>query len=87
MLLIRETANQGFLRHHLAQGLCIFFVIALRFLMGLQNTQVSETKEFRNPYFRKSNSKNDLKGACIYMWCYRGAVVTPKWKDVDTRKP
>jgi len=47
-----------------------------------QNTQISETKEFRESYFKCSDSPF---GTCdIFIWCYRGNVVTPKWKDVDT---
>ena len=45
---------------------------------------MSETKEFRKSYFRESESKNDFKGASFNVWCYRGAVADPKWKDVDT---
>ena len=54
--------------------------------MFSQNTQVSETKEFRKSYFRESESKSEFKGASFSVWCYRGAVIAPKWKDVDTRK-
>lgn len=50
-----------------------------------KNTQVSETKEFRKSYFRESESRNEFKGASFSVWCYRGAVASPKWKDVDTQ--
>jgi hypothetical protein len=28
---------------------------------------------------------HEFKVASFSLWCYRGAVVMPKWKDVDTR--
>jgi len=48
-----------------------------------KNTQVSETKEFRRSYFRESASPNDFRSGSFSVWCYRGNVATPKWKDVD----
>ena len=51
-----------------------------------QNTQVSETKEFRRPFRREFVSKHELKTVSIPVSCYRGALITPKWKDVDPRK-
>ncbi|KIM40828.1 hypothetical protein M413DRAFT_27965 [Hebeloma cylindrosporum] len=50
-----------------------------------KDTQISETKEFRKSFFRKSKSKDEFKVASFSLWCYRGAVATPKWKDVDTQ--
>jgi hypothetical protein len=47
-----------------------------------QNTQVSETKEFRMSYFKCSESPMGNQESSI--WCYRGNIVTPEWKDVDT---
>ena len=78
--------DQGFLRCDFAQGLCTFFMTALCFSKSSQNTPVSETKEFRKTYRWISESKDDFKVACIPVSCYRGAVVTPQWKDIDTRK-
>jgi hypothetical protein len=49
----------------------------------MQNTQVSETKEFRCFYFELIQSKKELKSFYVDVTCYRGAVVAPKWKDVD----
>ena len=51
---------------------------------SIQNTQVSEAKEFRKPYFRESENRNEFKDASFSIWCYRGAVAEPRWKDVDT---
>jgi len=45
---------------------------------------VSEAKEFRKPYFRESENRNEFKDASFSIWCYRGAVAEPRWKDVDT---
>jgi hypothetical protein len=50
-----------------------------------KNTQVSETKEFKKSYFRESESKNEFKAATFNVWCYRGSVPDPRWKDVDTK--
>jgi len=49
-----------------------------------KNTQVSETKEFKKSYFRESGSTADFRAGSFSVWCYRGNVVSPKWKDVDT---
>ncbi|KAF9524963.1 hypothetical protein CPB83DRAFT_944651 [Crepidotus variabilis] len=49
-----------------------------------KNTQVTETKEFRKSYFRESENKGDFKSAEFYVWCYRGQLDEPKWKDQDT---
>jgi len=48
-----------------------------------KNTQVSETKEFRKTFCRMLGSAN-FRSLGQSVWCYRGNVVTPKWKDVDT---
>ena len=45
---------------------------------------MSEAKEFRKPYFRESENRNEFKDASFSIWCYRGAVAEPRWKDVDT---
>ncbi|KAF8805120.1 hypothetical protein BYT27DRAFT_7243300 [Phlegmacium glaucopus] len=49
-----------------------------------KNTQVSETKEFKKSYFRESESAADFRSGTFSVWCYRGDVATPKWKDIDT---
>jgi len=50
----------------------------------MQNTQVSETKEFRRSYSMMCESKNELESITKSVMCYRGAVVAPNlWKDVD----
>ena len=51
----------------------------------LQNTQVTEAREFRKAYFRESEKKTDFNSAEFYVWCYRGTLKDPKWKDQDTR--
>jgi len=52
----------------------------------MQNTQVSETKEFRKSYAYDRQSKSEFQGTTISITCYRGEVVTPQWEDIDTRK-
>jgi len=49
-----------------------------------KNTQVSETKEFRKSFRMPSDSTALFRALTFSVWCYRGNVVTPKWKDVDT---
>jgi len=51
--------------------------------MPLQNTQISETKEFRKPYVRDLQKKADLKDASFQLWCYKGNLDNPMWKDQD----
>ena len=51
-----------------------------------QNTEVSETKEFKRPYTLDRETLDGFKSISISVWCYRGNVVNPKWKDVDTGK-
>ena len=52
--------------------------------MSAQNTQVSETKEFRCTYHWLRKSKKEFKSCTVSVMCYQGAIVAPKWKDVDT---
>ena len=48
------------------------------------------TRKFPRPrssdgsYYQLRQSKNDFKCTTDSVWCYRGAVVAPTWKDVDT---
>ena len=53
--------------------------------MSAQNTQVSETKEFRSTFICQRKSKDEFKEINSSVWCYRGAIPVPSWKDVDTR--
>ena len=53
--------------------------------LSTQNIQVSEAKEFRRQYCREYKLFEKQPSAPSFrVWCYRGAVVEPKWKDVDT---
>jgi len=52
--------------------------------VSAQNTQVAENKEFRSSFYRQYESKKKFKGITSSVWCYRGTVAVPKWKDVDT---
>ena len=49
----------------------------------MQNTQVSETKEFRHPFNREATASSELKDLTCTIQCYRGLVDPPRWKDVD----
>jgi hypothetical protein len=46
---------------------------------------VLENKEFRQSYFRESQTRNDFKDVSISVWCYKGpSSVPPMWRDVNT---
>ena len=49
---------------------------------GLQNTQVSEDKEFRKPFHNRGPSP--WKDIMMKIWAYRGDDMAPRWKDVDS---
>ena len=76
-----------FLRCHPVEGLVVFLHDCLLLIsVSTQNTQVSEAKEFRKSYSLKDSSIDGFKSVTNSIWCYQGAVVMPKWKDVDTHK-
>ncbi|KAF8901908.1 hypothetical protein CPB84DRAFT_1708063 [Gymnopilus junonius] len=50
-----------------------------------KNTQVTEEREFRYPLSEEANSKAKFKDVMAQIWCYRGDVENPRWKDVDTK--
>ena len=41
-------------------------------------------KEFRKSFYTHSDSVAYFRGLRFSVWCYRGNVPSPKWKDVDT---
>ena len=41
-------------------------------------------KEFRESYGSQSDSVSFFRSIDTSVWCYRGNIVTPKWKDIDT---
>ncbi|KAF8873975.1 hypothetical protein CPB84DRAFT_1817940 [Gymnopilus junonius] len=49
----------------------------------LEGTQVSENNEFKKTYTWISDSKQAFK-FMDSIWCYRGNLANPKWKDEDT---
>lgn len=51
-----------------------------------QNTQVSETKEFSKDFHISRKTIDKLTTANVNVWCYRGQLATPQWKDVDRGK-
>ena len=48
----------------------------------LQNTQVSEAKEFRKPFHNRGPSP--WRDITLKIWAYRGDDKDPRWKDVDS---
>jgi hypothetical protein len=84
ILILMGSGVSRILLCHPAKGLFIFLRdCSLLNNVSMQNTQVSETKEFRCSYCRLHESKNEFKSFTVSVMCYRGAVVAPKWKDVD----
>ncbi|EDR07806.1 uncharacterized protein LACBIDRAFT_297982 [Laccaria bicolor S238N-H82] len=52
-----------------------------------RDTQVMENKEFRQSYFRESQTRNDFKDVTISVWRYQGpSSEPPMWRDVNTDK-
>ncbi|KDR70734.1 hypothetical protein GALMADRAFT_254772 [Galerina marginata CBS 339.88] len=51
----------------------------------LKNTQVTETMEYRRPSFQVTQSKKELRKIRTDFGCYRGAIVNPKWVDLDPK--
>jgi len=85
----RGTVYWGGLLCYPAESSFIFFSGCCAIHMSTPNTQVSEAKEFRKGYCYEYESKKDPKTKTISdvsVWCYRGAPVAPKWKNIDGRK-
>ena len=49
----------------------------------MQNTQTSETKEFRRAYFEETDSLSELSRVTVSLDCYRGELANPRWRDID----
>lgn len=45
---------------------------------------MSETKEFRYSFHREARQRADFSAVSSPVWCYRGAIKDPKWKDIDS---
>ena len=52
-----------------------------------KNTQVSEEKEFKYQFWYEFDNKNSLKNVKSEVWCYKGNIAEPKWRDTDTGEP
>ncbi|PPQ68957.1 LOW QUALITY PROTEIN: hypothetical protein CVT26_001828 [Gymnopilus dilepis] len=50
-----------------------------------RNTQVTEQTEFRYPLSEEADSKSKFRDVMAQIWCYRGDIERPRWKDVDSR--
>ncbi|KAF6750812.1 hypothetical protein DFP72DRAFT_909388 [Ephemerocybe angulata] len=48
-----------------------------------KNTQVSETKEFREEYCQKSTERDFFRRIVYRIECYRGGEGCPRWRDTD----
>jgi hypothetical protein len=48
-----------------------------------KNTQVSEMREFREEYFEEAGHPETLRRLESEVWCYRGSLTNPRWKDED----
>jgi len=60
-----------------------FFILPSSF-RRIQDTQVSETKEFRRSFFREAKNTSEFSASTSIIQCYRGNDPLPKWKDEDT---
>ena len=60
--------------------LCLTWILLIQYV---QNTQTSETKEFRRAYFQEVVSLSGLSGATVGIDCYRGKLANPRWIDID----
>ncbi|KAJ3530024.1 hypothetical protein NMY22_g8745 [Coprinellus aureogranulatus] len=49
-----------------------------------KNTQVFEEKEFRCDFEVPCDSKDTLKSVKLNVWCYKGNIARPQWRDVDS---
>ena len=49
----------------------------------MQNTQTSETKEFRRRHSRRTVSPSELSRVAVKLDCYRGELADPRWSDID----
>ncbi len=48
-----------------------------------KDTQVNETREFREEYFEEAMNLGTLRVVESEVWCYRGSLENPQWKDDD----
>ena len=48
-----------------------------------KDTQVGETREFREEYFEEAPDLWTLRVVESEVWCYRGTLENPRWKDED----
>ncbi|KAF8181789.1 hypothetical protein BJ912DRAFT_1061935 [Pholiota molesta] len=76
----RERSSQAYIAPDGVKRLPYSFDVILP-----KNTQVSETTEFRRSYRWSSNSRNLFNAMSFSVWCYRGLMGEPKWRDVDTK--
>ena len=60
--------------------LCLTWILLIQYM---QNTQTSETKEFRRAYFQENVSLSGLSRVTVSLDCYRGELANPRWKDID----
>ncbi|KJA20619.1 hypothetical protein HYPSUDRAFT_42924 [Hypholoma sublateritium FD-334 SS-4] len=51
-----------------------------------KNTQISEVKEFRRPYYQNWDADEfiqSLNSCSSSVWCYRGLLADPRWLDLE----
>jgi len=53
------------------------------FLAVFQNTQVSETQEFKSSYSKSYKKLDSFRTMAVNIYCYRGSMTEPRWLDVD----
>lgn len=66
---------------------CLFTVrIGTEVDIRFQNTQVSESKEFKKYFWKEGESKSELNLSRVTseVWAYRGNNANPRWKNMDS---
>ncbi|CAA7263110.1 unnamed protein product [Cyclocybe aegerita] len=53
------------------------------YIMLPKNTQIEETKEFRDSFSMTGFDPSHFQSVTNEVWCYRGNLANPKWKDLD----
>jgi len=55
----------------------------ISFLAAFQNTQVSETQEFKSSYSQSHKKLDSFRTLTARIYCYRGSTTDTRWMDVD----
>ena len=92
----RQRSASSYISVNGSQRICVFDVILpkvgylsvlcltwISLIQYVQNTQTSETKEFRKKYSHPTFSLSNLSRVMVSLDCYRGELTNPWWRDID----